>query len=234
MKKIINSLLVTFVSNLLYQASPEMSVQARWPHVPNLQHSSIPLSMPLQEGVHTSQFSHGSSVDQPTGVNKFPTPHTSTPSDGERNFPSGANVNVNRLPDELGLVDPSNSTAGASVPSVVIKTPSMGAIVDSAKVDVQNGNGSNTSNQNANCAFKSLPSQQNNISSQQYDHSSGYNNYQRGGVSQKSSSGGEWSHRRMGFQGRNQTLSVDKSFSSSKVKQIYVAKQTMGGASSAS
>ncbi|KAI5436455.1 hypothetical protein KIW84_022806, partial [Lathyrus oleraceus] len=42
-----------------FQHSTEMSVQARWPHVPNAPLSSIPLSMPLhqQESVQTSQIS---------------------------------------------------------------------------------------------------------------------------------------------------------------------------------
>lgn len=43
-----------------FQHSTEMSVQARWPHVPNAPLSSIPLSKPLQqqESVQTSQISH--------------------------------------------------------------------------------------------------------------------------------------------------------------------------------
>lgn len=212
-----------------------MSVQARWPHVPNSPLSSIPLSMPMQqqEGVHTSQFNHGPSVDQPLNVQRFTSSRTSTPSDGDRNFPRAADVNVNQLPDELGLVDTSNSTAAkASEPNFVNKTPSLINITDAANAEVQNGKGSNSNNQNASSAFKSQPSQQSNVSTQQYDHSSGHTNYQRGGVSQRNSSGGEWPHRR--YQGRNQSLGADKSFSSSKVKQIYVAKQTIGGASSTS
>ncbi|XP_028763913.1 uncharacterized protein LOC114722135 isoform X2 [Neltuma alba] len=213
-----------------FQSSPEMSAQARWTHAPNSPLSSIPLSMPLQEGAHTSQYSHGPSVDQPMSVDRFPTSQTSAPSDGDRNFPTGAGVNFNRLPDELGLVDPSNTSAAKqSALSSVIKTPSVSIIADAAKVDVQSGNGSNSNSQNASAAFKSQPLEKNNTS-QQYDHSSGYTNYQRS-VSQKNSSGGEWSSRRMGLQGRNQTLGADKSFSTSKVKQIYVAKQTTAGAS---
>lgn len=215
-----------------------MSVQARWPHVPSSPLSSVPLPMPLQqqEGVHTSQFSHAPSVDQPLNVKRFTSTRTSTSSDGDRNFPRAADVNVNQLPDELGLVDTSNSSASkASAQSIVNKTPSLITITDAAKADVQNGNGSNRNNQNASSSFKSQPSQQVNISNQQYDHSSGHNNYPRGGgMSQRNNSGGEWSHRRMGYHGRNQSQGAEKSFSSSKVKQIYVAKQTIGGASTAS
>ncbi|XP_061337768.1 uncharacterized protein LOC133284711 [Gastrolobium bilobum] len=218
-----------------FQPSTEMSVQTRWPHVPNSPLSSIPLSMPLQkqEGIHTSQFSH----DQPLNVKRFNSSRTPSSSDGDGNFPRAADVNVNQFPDELGLVDTSNSAAAkTSAQSVVNKTPSVINITDAAKADVQNGNSSNSNNQNANSAFKGQHSQQINISTQQYDHSSGHtNNYQRGGgVSQRNSSGGEWSHRRMGYQGRNQSLGADKSFSSSKVKQIYVAKQTNSGASTVS
>lgn len=214
---------------LCCQPSTEMSVQARWPHVPNAPLSSIPLSMPAhqQDGVQTSQLSHGPSVDQPLNVKRFTGSRTSTSSDSDRNFP--ADVNVNQLPDELGLVDTSNSTAAkTSAQSAVNKTPSV--TTDAAKADVQNGN---SNNQNASSAFKTQPSQPINVSTPQYDHPSGHTNYQRGGgVSQRNSSGGEWSHRR--YQGRNQSLGSDKSFSSSKVKQIYVAKQTISGASTLS
>lgn len=206
-----------------------MSVQARWPHVPNSPLSSMPLSMPQQEGAHASQYNHGPCGDQPMSVDRFPTSQTSAPSDGDRNFPTGAGVNFNRLPDELGLVDPSNSAAKQSALGSVIKTPSVSIIADAAKVDVQSGNGSKSNSQNASAAFKSQPLEKNNTS-QQYDQSSGYTNYQRP-VSQKNNSGAEWSGRRMGLQGRNQTLGADKNFSTSKVKQIYVAKQTNAGAS---
>jgi len=209
-----------------------MSVQARWPHVPN---SQLPLSMPLQqlEGVQTSQFSHGPSVDQPLNGKRFTGSRASTSSDGDRSFPRTADVNVNQLPDELGLVETSNSTANKTAQSVVNKTPSVIPITEAVKVDVQNGSGNNSNNQNASSSFKSQPSQQINISAQQSDHSSGHTNYQRGGVSQRNNSGGEWSHRR-GYQGRNQSLGSDKNFSSTKVKQIYVAKQTISGASTVS
>ncbi|RDX92024.1 hypothetical protein CR513_25899, partial [Mucuna pruriens] len=219
-----------------FQPSTEMPVQARWPHVPNSQLSSIPLSMPLQqqEGVQTSQFGHVPSVDQPLNAKRFTGTRASTSSDGDRNFPRAAEVNVNQLPDELGLVDTSNSTVTkTSAQSVVNKTPSVIPITEAVKVDIHNGNGSNNNNQNASSSFKSQPSQQVNISTQQSDHSSGHTNYQRGGVSQRNNSGGEWSHRR-GYQGRNQSLGADKSFSSAKVKQIYVAKQTISGASTVS
>ncbi|KAK7386447.1 hypothetical protein VNO78_26677 [Psophocarpus tetragonolobus] len=214
-----------------FQPSTEMSVQARWPHVPN---SQLPLSMPLQqqEGVQTSQFSHVPSVDQPLNAKRFTGSRASTSSDGDRNFTRATDVNVNQLPDELGLVDPSNSSATkTSAQSVVNKTPSVIPIKDAVKADVQNGNSSSSNNQNTS-TFKNQPPQQLNISNQQSDHSSGHTNYQRGGVSQRNNSGGEWSHRR-GYQGRNQSMGADKNFSS-KVKQIYVAKQTISGASTVS
>lgn len=215
------------------QPSSEMPVQARWPQVPNAPLSSIPLSMPLhqQEGVQNSQLSHGPSADQPLNVKRFNSSRTSS-SDGERTFPRGADVNVNQLPDELGLVDTSHSNAAKTSAQNVVNKPSpVTTDSDSAKVDVQNGNGSKSNSQHANPAFKSHPSQQINVSNQQYDHSSGHANYQRG-ASQRNSSGGEWSHRRMGYQGRNQNMGADKNFSSSKVKQIYVAKQTISGGAS--
>jgi len=189
--------------------------------------------MPLQqlEGVQTSQFSHGPSVDQPLNAKRFTGSRASTSSDGDRSFPRTADVNVNQLPDELGLVDTSNSTATKTAQSVVNKTQSVIPITEAVKVD--NGSGNSSNNQHASSSFKSQPSQQVNIYAQQSDHSSGHTNYQRGGVSQRNNSGGEWSHRR-GYQGRNQSLGSDKNFSSTKVKQIYVAKQTISGASTVS
>ncbi|KAK7263127.1 hypothetical protein RJT34_30712 [Clitoria ternatea] len=213
-----------------FQPSTEMSVQARWPQVPNSPFSSIPLSMPLQqqEGVQTSQFNHGPSVDQPLNAKRFTGSRAST-SDGDRTFPRVADVNVNQLPDELGLVD--TSAAKTSAESVVNKTPAGITVTDAVKVDGQTGNGSNNNNQNASSSFKIQPSQVNISTTHQSEHSTGHStNYQRGGASQRNSSGGDWSHRR-GYQGRNQSMGADKSFSSTKVKQIYVAKQTISGAS---
>ncbi|WJX89659.1 hypothetical protein P8452_71638 [Trifolium repens] len=212
-----------------FQHSNEMSVQARWSHVPNAPLSSIPLSMPLhqQEGVQTSQMSHGPLVDQPLNVKRFTGSRTSTSSDSDR-------VNVNQLPDELGLEDASNSTASKTSSKGVNKTQSEKTITDAAaKADVQNGNTSKSNNQNTSSGYRTQPSQQNNVSTQQqhYDHSSGHTNYQRGGgVSHRNNSGGEWSHRR--YHGRNQSMGGDKNFSSSKVKQIYVAKQTISSSGS--
>lgn len=214
-----------------------MSVQARWPHVPNAPLSSIPPSMPLhqQESVQTSQMSHGPSVDQALNVKRFTGSRTSTSSDSDRNFSRAADVNVNQLPEELGLVETSNSTSKTSSKGIINKTPSEKTSTNAAaKVDVQNGNSSKSNNQNASSGYRTQPSQQINVSTQQqhYDHSLGHNNYQRGGVSQRNSSGGEWSHRR--YHGRNQSLGGDKNFSSAKVKQIYVAKQPISGSSTVS
>ncbi|KAE9606771.1 hypothetical protein Lal_00026202 [Lupinus albus] len=203
--------------------SPEMTVQAPWPHIPNSQVPSIPpQSVPsLQQGVHTSLYSHVPSVEQPLNSNRFTSSQIST-SDVGRNYLTASNANVNQLPDELGLVDHSYSTAcNITAQSVVNK-------IQSVNANVQNDNGGNSNNQNSNYAFKNHPSQKNNMPTQQCDHSSGYINQRRGNVScRHNASGGEWSHRKMGFHGRNQSLGADKS----KVKQIYVAKQSTGGAS---
>ncbi|CBI21433.3 unnamed protein product, partial [Vitis vinifera] len=119
------------------------------------------------------------------------------------------------------------STPSDGAHSFPVATDATSTIADTVKTDaVKNG----SSSQTASSGLKSQSSQQKNLSGQQYNHSTGYN-YQRGVVSQKNGSGGEWSHRRMGFQGRNQTMGVDKNFPSSKMKQIYVAKQPTSGTS---
>jgi hypothetical protein len=189
--------------------------------------------MPLQkpaEGVLNSQFSHGPPVNQSFTSNRFPDSRTSTPSDSNRNFPVATDATVTQLPDELGLVDPSSSTSsGAPAQAVVTNSSSVSTMADAGKTDVQTGSSSNISGQNTSSTFKTQSSHHKNTSAHPYSHSSGYN-YQRGGVSQKNSSGAEWS-RRMGFQGRNQSVGAEKSFPSSKMKQIYVAKQTTSGTS---
>ncbi|KAK9285011.1 hypothetical protein L1049_024193 [Liquidambar formosana] len=219
-----------------FQSSPDISVQGRWSHVPASPLHSIPLSLPLQqpaESVLPSQFSHGPPVDQSLTANRFPESRTSTPSDSGRSFPVPTDATVTQFPDELGLVDPSSSTsAGASTQNVVTKSSSGGTSVDAGKSDaVQN---SNSSGQTTNSGFKAQSSQQKNFSAAHpYSHSTGYNYQRGGGVSQKNSSGNEWSHRRAGYQGRNHSLGAEKNFQSSKMKQIYVAKQTPSGTSTA-
>ncbi|KAI5436452.1 hypothetical protein KIW84_022805 [Lathyrus oleraceus] len=110
-----------------FQHSTEMSVQARWPHI-----------------------SHGPSVDQPLNVKRFTGSRTSTSSDSDRNFSREADVNVNQLPEELGLVKTSNSATSKTLSKGIInKTPSEKTITNAtAKVDVQNGNSSKSNNQN--------------------------------------------------------------------------------------
>ncbi|XP_030974288.1 uncharacterized protein LOC115994337 [Quercus lobata] len=226
-----------FGENHCAQSSPDLSVQARWQRIPASSLQSLPPIMPLQkpvEGVPTSQFSHGLPVNQTFTANRFHDSRTSTPSDSNRNFPVATDATVTQLPDELGLVDPSSSTStGAPAQAVVTHSSSISTMADAGKTDVQPGSGSNSSGQNTSSTYKSQSSHHKNTSAHPYSHSSGYN-YQRGGVSQKNSSGTEWSHRRMGFQGRNQSLGPEKSFPSSKMKQIYVAKQTTSGTSAMS
>uniref|UniRef100_A0A5B6YT97 Uncharacterized protein n=1 Tax=Davidia involucrata TaxID=16924 RepID=A0A5B6YT97_DAVIN len=221
-----------------FQSTPDMSVQARWSHVPASPVHSVPLSLPLQQqavGVLPSQFSHGHPVDQSLIANRFSDSRTSTPSDSSRSFPVSADATITQFPDELGLIDSSSSAgAGAPTQSAVNKSSSGSAIADAGKTGVvQNGSSNNKNGQSTN-AFKTQSSQQKNLAAQQYSHSAGYSYQRGGGVSQKNSnsSGGEWPHphphRRMGFHGRNQSLGAEKSFPSSKMKQIYVAKQTSG------
>lgn len=193
-----------------------MSVQGRWSHVPAPSLHSVPLSHPLQQpeaGVLLpSQFSHS---HQSLTANRFSESRTSTPSDSSRSFPVAPDSAAAQFPDERGLLDSSSSTSGGGIK----KSSSGSTFAEVSQTDSLPN--VNNSGHNAN-AFK--------------NHSTGYN-YQRGGgvVSQKNGSGSEWSqHRRMGFHGRNQSLGAEKSYPpSSKMKQIYVAKQTTSGNSSA-
>lgn len=184
-----------------FQSSPEMQVQGRWPHLPPPPLHSVALSPPLQHQ-QAEAFPSSQFSHGPTLVDPSITANKST---------------ITQFADELGLVDRTSSkNVGPSVQAAVIVDTGGGADT------VQNGNSSKNSNSNSSFKIQSSSQQKNSFS-----------NYQRGGgVSQKNSSGGEWSHnRRMGFQGRNQPFGGEKSYPSSKMKQIYVAKQTSDGSS---
>uniref|UniRef100_A0A0A0KLC4 Uncharacterized protein n=1 Tax=Cucumis sativus TaxID=3659 RepID=A0A0A0KLC4_CUCSA len=213
-----------------FQASPEMSVQTRWPSSASPV-QPVPLSMPMQqqqaEGILPSHFSHASSSDPTFSVNRFSGSQPSVASDLKRNFTVSADATVTQLPDELGIVDSSSCvSSGASVPNGDINSLS---VTDAGKAGVQNCSSSSNSGQNnAGTSLKSQSHHKGITSAQQYSHSSGYN-YQRSGASQKNSSGGsDWTHRRTGFMGRTQS-GAEKNFSSAKMKQIYVAKQPSNG-----
>ncbi|CAK9167133.1 unnamed protein product [Ilex paraguariensis] len=211
-----------------FQSASDISAQARWSHVPGSPLHSVPLSLPLQEPtdvVLPSQFSHGHPVDHSSATNRFSDSRTSTPSDKDQGFPVATDASVTQFRDELGLVDSSCSiNAGASI-SAVNQSSCGSGIADAG----QNGSGNNSKDQGPN-ASNTRPSQQKNLSAQHYRHS-GYNHQRGGVVSQKNSSGGEWSHRRMGFHGRNLSLGSERGFPPSKTKQVYVAKQTISGTS---
>ncbi|CAI9272532.1 unnamed protein product [Lactuca saligna] len=217
-----------------FQAAPDMP---RWSHVPH----AVPMSLPLQQQppeamTGPSQFSShvGHPVDQSMfPPNRFSEPQTSTPS----------------FPDELGLVVDSSgpsisTTSAAPVTGTTTKTVDVGG----------GGGGGETTNAFKNQHHHHQQGNKNLSSSQQYNnnnhhhHHHGYG-YQRGGggggVSPKNKSmggpgpgpGPQWSpHRRTGtFHGRYQSMGPEKSFPpSTKVKQIYVAKQPVPAASGGS
>ncbi|KAG5241412.1 protein WYRD [Salix suchowensis] len=172
-----------------FQSSPDMSVQARWPHVPPSPLQSLPVTMPLQQAEATNRFSES----------QTPTP------DNRRSYPAATDAIVSQLPDELGL-------AGSSATSMVTSTQSIGAksslastIPEAGKTDVMQ----NDSAKNSSSALKTQPLHQKNTSAKHYNNSG--NNHQRGGGgSQKNSSGGEWSQRRTTYHGRNHSLGTEK------------------------
>ncbi|XWS29853.1 hypothetical protein CRYUN_Cryun24cG0065600 [Craigia yunnanensis] len=206
-----------------FQSTPDMSVQARWSHVPASPLQSVTPSMPLQqqaEGVLPSYFRQGPPVDHSLTSNRFLESRTSTPSESSQKFPVAIDATITQLPDELGLVEPSRSTI-ATASAHVAKSSSLTTVADAGKTDFQNGGGIKSTGQSTNPAFIAQ-------SSEHYSNSSGYNHQRGSGIS------GERTHRRMGFQGRNQSMGGDKNFPASKMKQIYVAKQTTNGTSTSS
>ncbi|KAE8655149.1 hypothetical protein F3Y22_tig00117034pilonHSYRG00918 [Hibiscus syriacus] len=172
-----------------------MSVQGHWSHVhaSPLQPAVPSLSLQQQaEGVLPSQFSQGRPLDKSVASNTFPESQTSTPSDSNPKFP----VNP-----KLGSVEQSSSTIAAAA---LAHGSSLTKTEDIGNTGVQNVGGIESGCQKSNSGVKTPSSPQKNITSQNYNHQRG-----NGRVSQKNGSG-VWSHRRMGFQERNQSISGDK------------------------
>lgn len=212
-----------------FQSSPEMPVQARWPHVPASTLHSVPISHPLQqqsEGTLPPTFGHGHSVDQSLNTNRFLESHPPEASDGTPSFTVATGANPAQFPVELGLGDSSKSgaTTGGSAQSLASQISSGCANADAGKIDALKNGVTNSGKDQGVSGFKTQ-TQQKNASAQQ-NQTAGYNYHRGGGMSQRNMAGNDWSHRRMGFHGRNQSLGA---VPSTKVKQIYVAKQTLGG-----
>ncbi|KAK4416202.1 hypothetical protein Salat_2445700 [Sesamum alatum] len=211
-----------------FQTASDLPVQARWGHIPASPLHSVPVSRPLHpqgEGAPPSQVSHGHSIDQSLTAKRFTESRTPTPSDNSPSFTVAQDTNVAPFPSELGLVDSGSlrSTSSSSGQNVAVQSSSGSANAESNKTDtVENGK-----HQSASSVKTQFP--QKNASIQQ-GNTAGYN-YQRGPMSHRNNTGNEWSHRRMGFHGRTHSTGMDKGFPASKMKQIYVAKQTTSGSS---
>ncbi|KAG5245680.1 protein WYRD [Salix suchowensis] len=201
----------------MYDVSPfqssDISVQARWPHVPASPLQSLPVSKPLQQAeVPPSHFNHSLPVDQTLTATRFSESGTATP-DNRQDFPAATYATVSQLPDELRLVDSITTSVGISTQSTGAKSSSASTISEAGKIDgMQNDRASSGSGQNSSSALKTKPSHQKNTSAQHYNNSAGYNYQRGGGGSQKNSSGAEWSHRRTAYQGRNQTMGIEKNY----------------------
>ncbi|KAL3646278.1 hypothetical protein CASFOL_011458 [Castilleja foliolosa] len=206
-------------------AAPDLPVQARWGHIPTSPLHSIPVSRPMQqpqvEGSLPSQVNHGHPIDQSLSGNRFINSRTPTQSDNNNNRPSFTDTNAAPFPSQQGLADSS---------FIAVQTSSGSAKPESSKTDTAE----NSKPPNANPLKTQFPKK--NMSTQQHSNNSTNNaggySYQRGGpMSHRNNNvGNDFSHRRMGYHGRNQSSGVDnKGFHTSKVKQIYVAKQTTTG-----
>lgn len=207
-----------------------MAVQARWSQVPASPLHPVPMSLPLQQQTEAitgpSQFSShvGHSIDQST----FPPNRLSEsqPSNPSLAYPVVRDSTITHFPDEFGLVDSSGPSSSATSAPVTVS-------------HISSGTTKNNNNSGGSVEFKNQHQPVKTSSSQHYNnnHAGGYG-YQRGGlgVSPKNKPvGGQWAHRRPGFHGRyhhQQSMGADKGFpSSTKVKQIYVAKQPGPGGS---
>ncbi|XP_071710707.1 uncharacterized protein [Rutidosis leptorrhynchoides] len=209
-----------------FQTAPEMSVQPRWSHMPSSPLHVVPMSLPLEQQAEEmtgpSQFNNHA-VDQSTyPPNRFSEPQASTPSNTNGLvFPVVRDSTITHFPDELSGPSIATSSGPVAISHISSGTTPTG---DAGQVGVGGDN---------NVKFKNQHNRHGkNLSSHQYNNNVpggyGYNNQRGGGgVSPKNKSTGQWStQRRTGFHGRYQSSGADKSFPpSTKVKQIYVAKQ---------
>ncbi|GAB2279667.1 hypothetical protein Dimus_014312 [Dionaea muscipula] len=220
-----------------FQSSSDVPIQGCWTHIPPPPpplHSVNQSITPLQqqgEGATAARFNQGSADNHTSSANRFPKSHSAPPTETSHSFSAATtDAATGQFPDELGLVDPPTSAAAAVPAAHVAASNSLsGSMVEGAETS-DAASPINGSKRVAATAFKNQPGHQRHSSAQQYHHPSSYN-YQRNG------SGPDWSNRRkMGFHGRNHNNSNgnDKGpFPASKVKQIYVAKQTREGTSTA-
>ncbi|KAH6760297.1 hypothetical protein C2S51_017246 [Perilla frutescens var. frutescens] len=209
-----------------FPTAPDLPVQARWGHIPASPLHSVSVSRPLQpqlEGALPSQTNHGHSIDKSLTANRFTESRTPTPSDNGPSFTVAAETKVAPFPMELGLVDSMRSSTASSGQSAV-QSLTGSANAESGKTDTIDSGKQHQSASSVKSQFSKK-----NLSTQQGNNATGLY-YQRGHVSQRNNTGNELPHRRMGFHGRG---GVDRSFPPpSKMKQIYVAKQTTTGSSS--
>ncbi|KAJ0704134.1 hypothetical protein HanPI659440_Chr14g0559291 [Helianthus annuus] len=200
-----------------FQTAPDMSVQARWSHVPASSLHAVPMPPPLQQQAKVmtgpSQFSsHGGGhpVDQSTfPPNRLSEPQASGPSVVS---PVVRDSTITHFPDDLGLLDSSGRPSISTTYSPVTLSHN-----SSATAKIGEGGGVELKNQHQ--QDKNKNSNNNN------NHGGGYGYQRGGGLSPKNKS--MWSHRRIG-----RYMGAEKSFpSTTKVKQIYVAKQPTGSSS---
>ncbi|KAM0022447.1 hypothetical protein Hdeb2414_s0023g00628661 [Helianthus debilis subsp. tardiflorus] len=199
-----------------FQTAPDMSVQARWSHVPASSLHAVPMPPPLQQQAKVmtgpSQFSsHGGGhpVDQSTfPPNRLSEPQASGPSVVS---PVVRDSTITHFPDDLGLLDSSRPSI-STTSSVTVSHNS------SATAKIGGGGGVELKNQHQQDKNKNSSNNNNN-------HGGGYGYQRGGGLSPKNKS--MWSHRRIG-----RYMGAEKSFpATTKVKQIYVAKQPTGSSS---
>ncbi|KAK9713523.1 hypothetical protein RND81_06G032600 [Saponaria officinalis] len=186
-----------------FQSAPDIPVHPRWSHVQASSDPTIPPSAPSQPRAEVSVPSQFShgSSHSSSTTNGFSKPQTSS------------------------LIDPNTgTTAFPAVPSV--SESSTLTVGNKARFDdsgpseaILGGSVSKRNSQAAvNASHKPQPAHQKNTS--------GYVHYQRG-AGQKNGSGADWPNRKMGFRGRNYSSGAP----TTKVKQIYVAKQSTSGTS---
>ncbi|CAA0840952.1 Unknown protein [Striga hermonthica] len=214
-----------------FQTAPDLPVQARWGQIPPS--PIFPVSRPPQsqtDGLLPPQVNNpGNPTDQSQAANIFIESPSPTQSDSKSSsFKVSSDSTVVPFPSHLGVSD----QLRFDLPASVVQTLPVSSNPESIKTDTtENSKPQNTSALNAQFPKKNVSSAQQGSNNYNNNNSntSRYGYRRSGGVmAHRQGSGSEYSHRRVGYYGRNQSSGVDKGFHSSKVKQIYVAKQNSG------
>lgn len=220
---------------LLLQSSSDIPVQARWPHIPISLVNNVPMAVQMDHshinGGMTSQNDCSKQTDLST-ENRFPESRSLATSDCNRKFTIPAD------PVVLFHREVNSCSSSSLQPRRHFYGSSSGNSSKGSGVSINLGGNGGSSSENGVVKVSSsskstagTKASRTTSSSKKHLHPIGHSDHRaRLASPYDAGSGNEW-HRRTGSHGRNHhILGSDKNaHSSSKVKQVYVAKQPTSG-----